>query len=184
MGDALPFVGLRAGRTAQQVKLSRSEACVLLDTDLVKCFGADPYVLGLGANLDYNNQTAATMQVPFRLREDEYLMRPKPQLSDDDDTAAPDAFPPINLGGHPVQLTAVDSHFCAILDNDAVKCWGKGLPLPISNASAPNIDVSLVTDSQNAVCDCDGQMDKLQPRTLSGPGCSGRTGAYCLRREK
>jgi alpha-tubulin suppressor-like RCC1 family protein len=72
-----------------------------LDDDSVKCWGQNAVgQLGLGDNTD-RGKTAPTMG---------------------------DALPPVNLGllRKAKAIAAGEAHTCAILDNDALKCWGSG----------------------------------------------------------
>ncbi|XRB15687.1 EGF-like domain-containing protein [Pseudoscourfieldia marina] len=103
MGDNLPYVDLGTGRTVKQISLESSHTCALLDNDKVKCWGENHSgALGYG---DRNNRG-------------------------DLPNSMGDSLPYIDLGtgrtavaigtGHGPTLR----HTCALLDNDAVKCWG------------------------------------------------------------
>lgn len=50
------------------------------------------------------------------------------ELRGDDDVEIGDALPAIELGKGrtTVVLATGGSHSCALLDNDSLKCWGKG----------------------------------------------------------
>jgi alpha-tubulin suppressor-like RCC1 family protein len=99
MGDSLPAVNLGTGRTAKAVVAGGVFTCAILDNDTVKCWGSNnDGSLGQG---DKVNRGLAPSELG-------------------------DALPAINLGtGRKVkQLAAGAWHACAILDNNAVKCWG------------------------------------------------------------
>jgi alpha-tubulin suppressor-like RCC1 family protein len=99
MGDALVAVQLGTGRTVRAVSAGTMHTCVLLDNSTVKCFGeGDDGRLGSGATTDVG-RSAATLG---------------------------DALPAVDLGiGRTATMIATGAaHTCAVLDNDAVKCWG------------------------------------------------------------
>ena len=99
MGDALPIVDLGTGRTAKQISAGEFHTCALLDDETIKCWGeGDSGRLGLGHSNNMRNQ-AGEMG---------------------------DALPIVDLGtGRKArQVSAGDSHTCALLDNGWVKCWG------------------------------------------------------------
>jgi len=100
MGEMLPFVNLGVGRTVKQVIAAVWTTCAVLDNDTAKCWGWNGNGwLGLG---DKNDRGDAPGEMG-------------------------DALPAINFGaGRTVKSIAIDnSHACAILDNDSVKCWGQ-----------------------------------------------------------
>ena len=100
MGDNLPAVPLGTGRTATAVAVGDLHSCALLDTQQVKCWGYNAYGnLGLG-DKEYRNDLV--------------------ELGD--------ALPSIDFGaGRWVRALASNDHFsCVVLDNDSVKCWGRG----------------------------------------------------------
>jgi E3 ubiquitin-protein ligase HERC3 len=99
MGDSLPYVDLGTGRTAKAVAVSRQHVCALLDNNGVKCWGAAvDGRLGLG---DDKSRGEISGQMG-------------------------DALPLVNLGtGRTAKAVVVRGvASCAILDNNAVKCWG------------------------------------------------------------
>ncbi|GHP08360.1 hypothetical protein PPROV_000709900 [Pycnococcus provasolii] len=100
MGDNLPYVDVGTGRTVKQISAGELQTCAILDNDKVKCWGRnDGGQLGYG---DTNN------------RGDGY-------------NEMGDNLPYVDVGtGRTVkQIAAGSGLFCALLDNDAVKCWGR-----------------------------------------------------------
>ena len=99
MGDALPVIDLGSGRSAIAIAAGHRHSCALLDDNSVKCWGANHSgQLGLG---DTNHRGDALGEMG-------------------------DALPIINLGsGRTALAIAVSqSHSCALLDDNNVKCWG------------------------------------------------------------
>ena len=99
MGDALAAVNLGAGRSVRAVSAGSVHTCALLDSGSVKCFGeGDSGRLGYGATTDIGRTTASLG----------------------------DGLPAVDVGtGRTATLLATGAaHTCAVLDNDAVKCWG------------------------------------------------------------
>ena len=90
-------VDLGSGRTAKALSLGSSHTCAILDDDTLKCWGNGGYSSPLG----YGDQTSRT---------------------------APEATAVVNLGsGRTAKaISAASSHTCAILDDDTLKCWGRG----------------------------------------------------------
>lgn len=98
-GSNLPYVNLGIGRTAKSIVAGFTHTCAILDNDTLKCWGANSHgQLGLENITTYGN--AAN------------------QMGDN--------LPIVNLGtGRTAKsVSAGASHTCAILDNDALKCWG------------------------------------------------------------
>jgi cysteine-rich repeat protein len=98
MGDTLPAVNLGPGRTAKQISLGVGFTCVVLDTELVKCWGNNDHgQLGRG-DLDARG----------------------------DDPSEMGSLTPIDLGsGVLVRTVAAGwNHTCALLKDGSVKCWG------------------------------------------------------------
>jgi alpha-tubulin suppressor-like RCC1 family protein len=96
--DAVPPVSLGAGRTAIAISASERNACAVLDTGAVRCWGNNTYgQLGHG-----NTDTIG-----------------------DDET--PDTAGPVQLGGRAIAVDTGDLHACAILEGGAVRCWGNSL---------------------------------------------------------
>ena len=101
MGDALSNVSLGTGRTAKAITTGGSHTCAILDDDSVKCWGSN-YAgqLGLGDTL-------------FRGHEGKEMGDNLPNV-------------PLGTGRTAKAITAGESHTCAILDDNSVKCWGSG----------------------------------------------------------
>ncbi|MBI4676690.1 MAG: hypothetical protein HY748_03835 [Elusimicrobia bacterium] len=100
MGASLPSVSLGAGRTASAIAAGTYHTCALLDNATVKCWGRNDYgQLGLGDN----------------------------STRGDGPGEMGDNLPPVSLGtGRTAAAIATGSeHTCALLDNGAVKCWGR-----------------------------------------------------------
>jgi alpha-tubulin suppressor-like RCC1 family protein len=98
MGDALPFVDLRAARPVA-VAAGLFHTCVLLDDGHVQCWGGNQFgQLGLG---DVTNRG-------------------------DDPSRTGGALVPVDLGGDEsaVAIAAGAYHTCAILGDGRLKCWG------------------------------------------------------------
>jgi alpha-tubulin suppressor-like RCC1 family protein len=99
MGTDLPLVNLGTGRTAKDIAVGADQACALLDTDRIKCWGSNQFgQLGLG---DKRDRGSAVGDMG-------------------------DALPYVDLGtGRTVrQVSAGEDLTCALLDNGQVKCWG------------------------------------------------------------
>jgi alpha-tubulin suppressor-like RCC1 family protein len=98
MGDALPFVNLGTGRTAKALALGSSHSCAILDNDEIKCWGSG----GSGQ-----------------------LGQGDTQIRGDNSNEMGDNLPIVNLGTQtPINIEAGSSSTCALLANEAVKCWG------------------------------------------------------------
>lgn len=99
MGDSLPAINLGTGRTAKAVTLGAYHTCAILDNDTLKCWGQGTYgAIGSGDSAT-RGDGAGEMG---------------------------DTLPIVNVGtGRTVKsVIAGGAHTCAILDNDALKCWG------------------------------------------------------------
>ena len=92
--EATAVVNLGSGHTAKAVSAGRQHTCAILDDDTLKCWGR-----GSNGRLGYGDTT---------------------------DRNAPEATAVVNLGaGRTAKaLSLGDSHTCAILDDDTLKCWG------------------------------------------------------------
>ena len=100
MGDALPAVDLGTGRTALSLALGANHTCARLDNGTVKCWGLNfKGQLGLGDDLRRGDASGEM----------------------DDNLPAVD----LGTGRTAVSLITGDSHTCALLDDDTVKCWGQ-----------------------------------------------------------
>src|SRR5690606_6135717 len=99
MGAALDAVDLGSGRRAKALAVGWLHACVILDNDAVKCWGANAFgQLGIG-------DTHSRGDGPGQMG---------------------DALYEVDLGdGRAARaIAAGGQHTCVLLDNDAVKCWG------------------------------------------------------------
>jgi cysteine-rich repeat protein len=99
MGDNLPTVDLGSNRTATAIAAGRASACARLDDGSIKCWGENGLgELGLG---DTENRG-------------------------DEPGEMGDALPTVDLGiGRSAQtISGGRESYCALLDNDTVKCWG------------------------------------------------------------
>ena len=99
MGDNLAPVSLGTGRLARQIAAGGSHTCALLDDDTMKCWGYNYYgELGLGHTSNVGDG-AGEMG---------------------------DHLPAVSLGTGRLarQIAAGESHTCALLDDDTMKCWG------------------------------------------------------------
>lgn len=98
---ALPFVNLGVGNTAKSVSRGSQHTCAILNDNRVKCWGA-----GNAGQLGYDSIAAIGKA-----------------------TGDMANLATINLGaGHTAKaISAGGTHTCAILDNNAVKCWGDNL---------------------------------------------------------
>ena len=100
MGDNLPFIDLGTGRTAVALGTGVAHRCAILDDASLKCWGNNgDGQLGMGISAAVRGKTAAQMG---------------------------DALTAVNLGSGRTakQVVGGTSHTCAILDTNAVKCWG------------------------------------------------------------
>lgn len=92
-------VNLGTGRTATQLAAGDSSTCAILDNASVRCWGSGGFgALGYGSTEDVGNDESVASKGP------------------------------VNLGsGRTAKAIAVGaSHACAILDTDALRCWGQG----------------------------------------------------------
>ena len=108
MGDNLPTVALGTGRTAKAIAVGAGATCVILDTDLLKCWGNNlSGRLGLGDQNDLSGM----------------------KNRGDQPNEMGDNLPTVALGaGRTVKAVDLSSGSvtCALLDNNQVKCWGTG----------------------------------------------------------
>ena len=94
-------VSLGTVRTARSISAGASHTCALLDNATIKCWGSGLYGrLGYG---DSTNRGDSTGQMG-------------------------DSLPAVSLGTGrtALQISVGSQHSCALLDNFAVKCWGRG----------------------------------------------------------
>ena len=136
MHDGSAVCWPRASSVGSQVDLGGrrvrqfSSGCVLLDDFTVKCWGP-----GDAARLGQGDTASIGLQ----------------QLAD---------LPPIDLGlGRTARhIASSDEHACAVLDDDSVKCWGRGLSGRLGRG-----DVETIGDAANEMG------DDLLPVELSVP---------------
>ncbi len=82
-------------RTAKAISAGREHTCALLDDGSVRCWG-----FGGNGRLGYGN----------------------PRTIGDNET--PGSIVPVDLGRPAKAISAGDTHTCALLDDDSVRCWG------------------------------------------------------------
>ncbi|MEO8363584.1 MAG: hypothetical protein ABI570_04280, partial [Ilumatobacteraceae bacterium] len=99
--SAAAAIALGSGRTARAIATGASHACVLLDNYGVKCWG-----YGVDGALGYGDTTTRGTT----------------------SASMGDSLAPVDLGtGRTARsITAGAQHTCALLDDDTVKCWGRG----------------------------------------------------------
>jgi len=100
LGNNLPVVDLGKGRKVKSVVAGVYHTCAILDDDSTKCWGSNFYgQLGYGDNVMRGGK-AGEMG---------------------------DSLPVVNLGTgrHATRLALGNSFSCAVLDNNALKCWGQ-----------------------------------------------------------
>lgn len=101
MGNNLPNVDLGTGRTAKKITSGDAHICVILDDDRLKCWGYGAFgQLGYG---DANNRGDGPGEMGDLL-----------------------PFVDLGTGRTAKQVVSLEHHTCAVLDNDSVKCWGRG----------------------------------------------------------
>ncbi len=99
MGDNLSVVDFGVGRTAKRVESSNDHTCAILDNDAVKCWGVNgDGQLGLGDILSRGDDLG--------------------EMGENLVSVA------LGTGRTAKDITTGQFHTCALLDNDAVKCWG------------------------------------------------------------
>jgi alpha-tubulin suppressor-like RCC1 family protein len=109
---ALGTVNLGAGHTAKAITTGQAHTCAILDDNSVKCWGLNYYgQLGYDDTTD-RGKTSGSMA----------------------------SLGVVNLGsGRTANAIAVgDTHTCAMLDNDTVKCWGYNLAGQLGYDDATN----------------------------------------------
>ena len=114
LGDGFPTVNLGTGMTAKQVSAGSKHACAVLSNNKLKCWGLNTYgELGIG-NSQQHGHAAGTMG---------------------------DALPFAELGaGRTARyVSAGDERTCAMMDDNRVKCWGRGRYGQLGSESENNI---------------------------------------------
>ena len=114
MGDSLPFVDLGTGRTAKSIQARNDYTCAILDDDQIKCWGNNSYgKLGIG-NTTHKGSSAAHMGDSL-------------------------AYVDLGTGRTALKLALGGSSACALLDNQSVKCWGRGSGGQLGSGGTLNI---------------------------------------------
>ncbi len=148
-GDTLPLgtsqtpgsvapVELGPGRTAKAISAGAGHTCAVLDDGSVRCWG-----YGGNGRLGYGNTSnVGDLQV-----------------------RTPDKAGPVDLGpGRTAKaISAGDSHTCAILDDNSVRCWGYGAYGELGYANTKDVGDKPATTP-----------DKMGPVDL-GPGRTAKT---------
>jgi alpha-tubulin suppressor-like RCC1 family protein len=101
MGDNLPFAEVGTDRLVKDIFAGYHHTCAILDNNLVKCWGFTSYgQLGYGSSTDHKGDSANEMG---------------------------NFLPYVNIGTGRTALHMSLNSFstCALLDNYALKCWGR-----------------------------------------------------------
>ena len=115
MGDSLTTVDLGSGRTAKAISTGGCHTCTILDNANVKCWGDNTYgQLGQGDN---SNRGDGSNEMGGNLNS-------------------------VNLGSGrtATSITSGTGYTCALLDDDSVKCWGRGLVGQLGDGKASHLD--------------------------------------------
>ena len=112
MGDNLLAVDL--GTTAKAISAGDSHTCAILDNSQVKCWGDNTYgQLGQGDNINrgYGSNQMGSLN-------------------------------PVNLGSERTakSITTGTGYTCVILDDDSVKCWGRGHAGQLGHGKTTSVD--------------------------------------------
>ena len=171
-----PAVDLGSGRTATSIYAGGYYSCAILDDESVKCWGQNTNgQLGIGSTSNTNTPTtinslgsgrkAITLATAFdsvcALLDDGTVKcwgdDSQGQLgnggSNSDLNSPPSSAINLGSGRTAKAITGGKYHFCAILDDDSIKCWGDG-----SNGKLGTGSIS----------------DKNTPTSTSGSFASGR----------
>lgn len=133
LGDSLLPVDLGSGHSALAIACDYTgDVCALLDDRSVKCWGRVGYTLGLGGS-DARGGLPEDMG---------------------------DNLPPVDLGTgrKALQLAGGGDHFCALLDDATVKCWGG------------NVEGQLGQGHKDTIGDGPGEMGDALPAIELGAG--------------
>lgn len=99
MGDSLPYVDLGSGRTVKKIAAHGNGNCVILDNDVLKCWGYNASgQLGRGITSVIGDGAG--------------------------EMGAALATVSLGTGRTAVNIAGGSDHMCALLDNGSVKCWG------------------------------------------------------------
>jgi E3 ubiquitin-protein ligase HERC3 len=102
IGINMQFVQLDPDKKVLQIEAGCNQNCAILDDMSLKCWGENSYgVLGQG----HTNSLGNSLDTLPRL------------------------IPKVDLGTnrHPIDISGGCSNFCALLDNNSVKCWGRSI---------------------------------------------------------
>ena len=138
--DTVGAVNLGPGRTAKAITAGLNHSCAILDNGTVRCWG-----YGLYGRLGYGN-TNNVGDIP---------------------TTSPGSVGPVDLGRGrtATAISAGAEHTCALLDNDAVRCWGYGGSGRLGYCNQNNVGDTLATTPGKA-----GPVN-LEPHS-GGAGCT------------
>ena len=121
-GNSMPYINLGEGLYPLKISAGQAHYCAILNTNQVKCWGANwSGQLGIG-NRDHMGQ-----------QQDEIG----------------DNLPFVDLGssGSVIDIASGNSHSCALFDNGGVKCWGRGESLGLGDSSDRGDDANEMADS-------------------------------------
>ena len=114
MGDNLAAIDLGKGRTAKTVAAGTSQACAVLDNDTLKCWGGNfGGLLGQGTVDNVGDEPN--------------------EMGDSLGTTD------LGTGRSAQRVGAGQSHTCALLDNDTLKCWGRNENGQLGQGSADTL---------------------------------------------
>jgi alpha-tubulin suppressor-like RCC1 family protein len=142
-----PVVNLGSSNTAKTIQVGSDHTCVILDSNAVKCWGANNYgQTGYGDTYARTSPAATPVNLgPGNVAKSIVLganhtcallstnqvkcwgANGNGQLGYGDSstrTSPPDATINLGLGRSAKRLAAGLNHTCALLDNDTIKCWG------------------------------------------------------------
>jgi alpha-tubulin suppressor-like RCC1 family protein len=146
MGDSLPSVDLGSGRTAKAIAAGGNHTCAILDNSSVMCWGEnDQGQLGLGNTTDSLSASAVNMGSGITVKSiaaggnhtcaildnSSAVMcwgeNDQGQLGLGTNTDSPNPSAVYMGSGITAKaITTGTEHTCALLDDDSVKCWGRG----------------------------------------------------------
>jgi hypothetical protein len=159
--DTPQTVNLGSGRTATSIYAGGHYTCAILDDASVKCWGLNDYgQLGIGSEVNTptpttisslgTGRTAVSLATAFRtvcaLLDDGSVKcwgEDTGGLLGNGGSTSYLTSPPasaINLGtGRTAKaITGGEFHFCAILDDDSIKCWGEGADGKLGTGTTSN----------------------------------------------
>ncbi|MDA8615733.1 putative Ig domain-containing protein, partial [Candidatus Poseidoniales archaeon] len=147
--DTPQTVNLGSGRTATSIYAGGYFTCAILDDASVKCWGQnDQGQLGIGSTSNTNTpttintlgsgRTAVSLATAYnavcallddgsvKCWGDDYKGQLGNGGSNSDITSPPASAINLGTGRTAKAITGGEFHFCAILDDDSIKCWGEG----------------------------------------------------------